>query len=45
MPNFEKLRALMSLGIILYQFQKLQVLFNASHDDFGCLKAGLQQFF
>ena len=45
MLNFEKLGALMSQYVILYESQTVQVLFGTSHDDFHSLEAELEQIF
>ena len=45
MLNFEKLGALMSQYVILYESQTVQVLFGTSHDDFHSLEAELKQIF
>ena len=35
----------MSLCIVPYKSPNMQVLFDTSHDDCGCLEAELQPFF
>ena len=45
MLNFEKMRTLMSLCIISYEYQNLQVLFGISTDDLGCSEKEIQLFF
>ena len=42
--HFERPRALKSLYIISYEFQRLLVLFDTLLYDFGCLEAELQHF-